>query len=82
MKPTQERKITEVIDQVVAKLPDSEVDVRLYLVQLRQSCIYTAPELMGDRWGQFSLILEDNLPDPATGPEWTREIVEIMGGEA
>lgn len=67
------RNIIKVIDRIIEVAPDLEV----YLKSLRLTCQYTAPELIGHRWNQATLILNKHA---ANHPKKT-EIFEIFTGE-
>jgi len=75
------RPIGEVIDRVAVLIPETYESVRADLKALRTTVAYTAPELIGDRWRRFALILQEGLPSPGPeSPEWCKQISRIMRG--
>lgn len=54
-----DRNLGQIINSIVAVAPDLEP----YFRSLRESVNYTAPELMGMRWGQASDILNEHAID-------------------
>ena len=55
------RDLYEVIEQVIKISTNEELNERLKKIQFDIG--FTAPELMGNRWGQASMALNDCIPD-------------------
>lgn len=72
------RDLSEVIGQLLSVIPESEVDLRADLVKIQSAAIYTAPELIGQRWRQAQLVLQDALG--ARQEEWAATCAGIFGG--
>jgi hypothetical protein len=75
------RDIIAVIDQVIEAVPD-DFELKPSLVAelegRKTSCKYTAPELMGTRWVEASLIIEDYCrKELDTGALWAFTVLKI-----
>jgi hypothetical protein len=75
-----DRSILEVIDRVIAEIPESHGFISDDLRKLKTSCLYSAPELEPLRWREFVHVLTSGLAELDT--DWTRRIGRIMRGEA
>ena len=53
------RNLVAVIDQILGIAPDLSADLR----SVRQSAMYTAPEIIGERWQQVADVLNDVAAD-------------------
>lgn len=68
------RNLTDVIDQIVEVAPDLEK----HFTSLRETIMYSAPELMGLRWNTAAEILND----VATDHPMADQIAVIFSGRA
>ena len=74
------RNIQDVIDAVRKQVPKQDWGLlEAGLTTLERDICYTAPEDMGRRWFQFSLLLAEHLGD--TDTDWKKEISRIMRNE-
>jgi hypothetical protein len=86
------RKLTDVIDQIVALLPatslpgiaDELLVFQAELKILKRTALYAAPEALQDTvlWTRLSIALYRYLPNPAGFP-WAQQISNlVLGGQA
>ncbi len=73
------RNILDIITQIKKYVPDdweNRDDLFHDLKSLQESVLYSAPEMMGFRWGQLGEILDEWLEKPDT--EWKQKISDII----
>jgi hypothetical protein len=70
------RNIVEVIDQMILKIPSTEVNLIKGLNKIKNSANYTAPELMQGRWYQVSSALSQSFKPPEE--DWQFEVLSIF----
>jgi hypothetical protein len=69
------RDIKQVINDVIAEIPETDAALISDLKKLLRSCSYSAPEMAGHRWTQGSLILGHHIPEPVE--DWQKRAVDI-----
>lgn len=74
------RDLCEVINKVMAKVPEDWPTLLARLNDLHGSVRFTAPEVMGQRWADLAVILEESIGEPEHG--WQEEISAIVLGSA
>lgn len=76
------RYLPEVIDEIVAVLPDEEASLRSALLSVRQSAIYAPPELQTERWWQAAMVLDSRAKAFSVDerPAWIDATKEIFNG--
>jgi hypothetical protein len=72
------RDLSEVIGQLLSVIPESEVELRADLVKIQCTTLYTAPEIMADRWHQAQTVLQDALG--SREDQWVADCASIFGG--
>lgn len=73
------RDLADVLDRMLAVIPESEDDLRAMLKGIRSSVGYTAPEVMPELWRATQHQLQSKLGGPATTP-WHFDVVTIWSG--
>lgn len=77
-----DRNIGEVIDKMIAEIPDEGSELRDRLAKIKRDAGYTPPEMMETQWYNVSLALrmafKTELP-PVNG--WQGKVVRIVRGE-
>lgn len=76
------RNPVEVIDTVLAKLPEGYPALRARLEKIKSNSRYRAPELEGQRdtWIEVGNALNENLPFPPK-EDWQKDIFRIITGK-
>ena len=73
------RNISEVIDQMISKVPQDNSKIILLLEKIKEDVSFTAPEAMFIRWRQVSLILQGEMSNPTEN--WQYEVLSIFSTE-
>jgi hypothetical protein len=71
------RELTEVIDSMLAVVPREEKALIESLEGRRNSCGYTAPEAMRDRWVEVAALLHEYLGKSLPDEDWKRKVYYI-----
>lgn len=72
------RYLDEVIDQMIAFIPDEEVNFIASLQNIQESCRYTAPEAMMDRWVEAACLLKDEMGEPHfENGDWRQKVYRV-----
>lgn len=78
---TQRRNLIDVIDQMLAVIPATEVRLRLGLESSKQSAAYTSPETIGLRWIDAAERLQNAIGDDFDGivteNGWKLQVMKI-----
>jgi hypothetical protein len=74
------RNISEVIDRILAVVPESEAALRARLLSTKETAWFTAPEAMGRVWRLLSSVLTSELPADLPEP-WQAQAGRIIRGE-
>ncbi len=74
------RDLSEVIDRIIAVIPDGNDRTVELLKNVKKSCPYVAPELYPNLWRKCRDILCSNFGNPE-GCEWKMEISNIFTGK-
>lgn len=75
------RYLPDVIEQMLAVVPESEEDLRRDLGNLRASALYAAPEIMGRWWRSSAETLIARFGKaPQLDAQWKRQMFDIWGG--
>lgn len=74
-----DRSIVKVIDTMLEQMPPG-TPIEHDFKSLRDSCSYTAPELMRDRWLQGSQLLAEHFGKDGPQVGWEQRIVDIWTG--
>lgn len=69
------RLLTEVLDKVLALIPESEVDLRDELSKAQRSAQYGAPEAQYLYWERAQAALHTYTPDPP--PDWAVDVIRL-----
>ena len=73
------RDIIEVIDRLLGIVPEGETGLRAGLNSVKQSALFTAPEMMTIRWRRLGEVLQEEIGQPRE--PWQVEVGEIVRGE-
>lgn len=71
------RAVLNVLNQIIAIIPDSETQLHTELSRLRKRAEFKAPEAAGDIWYSGSRILNETFPGPSALSDWQRRVVNI-----
>ncbi len=79
------RHLAVVIDQMLEAIPTDKADFISELRSIRESVMYSAPEMLRGWWNQCALTLEENLCEyqdgiplaPRLVNEWEKKVVDI-----
>lgn len=71
------RDLPEVIGRLLAIIPAEETEFRSKLQWVAERAIYTAPEIMRQRWHDAQLVISHSLPPLAHLSDWQRKVVAI-----
>ena len=75
------RHLPDVIDAMLALIPESEKDFRARLTSVKADCNWTAPEAMWKRWDAAQWAVRDALfPPREPQPKWLDEVVALYTG--
>lgn len=74
------RKIGEVIERILAVIPESETALRGELGKVSGKAWFTAPEAMRRVWGLLCAVLADALP-LVPAEEWQAKVGRIVRAE-
>lgn len=77
VKDKTERNATEVIDSVLALLPESMVSLKKYLLVVKDSAGYVPPDENHLVWYSICSVLNHELPIPPV-EDWQKEIYRIV----
>ncbi len=77
---SEPRDIGEVIDRMLAVVPEGETELRARLKKVQEKSWFTAPEAMGSVWRYLSLVLSDAMPEADT-VDWQAKVCRIMRAE-
>jgi hypothetical protein len=72
------RNLVDVIDQMIAVIPETEKQLRGRLESLKTTCVYSSPEQDSARWSHCAEILMGEIGEPVT--EWQKKVAEIFSG--
>lgn len=74
-----ERDLPTVLEKMIGEIP-IETDNKSFvdeLMDVRNSALYSSPEMMYLWWCEGSQVLESHLPDPNNLNEWQQKVVNI-----
>jgi hypothetical protein len=73
----KDRVLSEVIDQIVAVIPETEVDFIVRLASNRSSVVICAPEMVPVWWREVHSTILDNVPSVPV-EEWHYQVLSIF----
>ena len=73
-----DRKITEVIQQLLEIIPDRYPHARRRLESISRDSLFRAPEIMYESWGELSEALHSMFDGEQPCVEWQIRVCEIM----
>lgn len=71
------RYLPDVVEQILAVIPETEIALINSWNSIRQSALFAAPENMNLHWNRGGELLSDNFPDAANLNEWQTKIIKI-----
>jgi hypothetical protein len=72
------RNLTTVIDEILEVVPETETSLRAQINSVRDSSIFSAPEVMYLFWTELFEILVDEIGEPEE--EWEFKVQLIFSG--
>ena len=81
MRVYHKRKLEDVIEAMLAKIPADQQSFRLKLNSIRRSLNYCAPEQLGFWWHETGNALVDELGVPHKAVEWKTQVTAIWMDE-
>ena len=79
---TISRDLTAVINGLLKIAPDDEFDLRQHLMYVREKIIYTAPEIMRQRWQEVQHTVGRFIPAGDDLNEWQTRFVALWMNKA
>lgn len=75
---TTQRNPIEVIDNIIAKLPENyDTSLVSHLKRIQEDSFYRPPERQHETWYELAVTLQNSLPFPPT-ENWQKEIYFIV----
>lgn len=76
----QPRDFQEVMDRLIRAIPKTEVATLVRLTAVANSALFTAPEMMVQRWSDARDILIDAATNASIDAQWPEEVEAIFTG--
>lgn len=75
------RQLDQVIDQMLAEIPQEEKDLREGLEHVKYKCGYRAPEMAKESWTEAAWMLADRFGGEDPDSDWGKKIQAIWLGK-